>query len=75
MAQGLLIKAVPGQRVHAQQEGFQVETSWLAVADVSFADMLQVVDLAAKDGERSRPYPTGNAATGAADLGSTPSNP
>ena len=64
--QGALIKAVPGQRRHAQQEGSQVERSWLAVADVSFADMLQVADLAAKrDGERSRPCSTGDAATGA----------
>ena len=45
--QGPLIKAVPGAHAQARQESFRVETSWLAVADVSFADMLQVVDVAA----------------------------
>ena len=44
---GPLIKAVPEQQAEAQ-EGFRVETSWLSVADVSFADMLQIVDVAAK---------------------------
>ena len=47
MVQGPLIRAVPEQRAQAQ-EAFRVETSWLAVADVSFADMLQIVDVAAK---------------------------
>ena len=45
--QGPLIRVVPEQRAEAQ-EAFRVETSWLAVADVSFADMLQIVDVAAK---------------------------
>ena len=45
--QGPLIRAVPEQRAEAQ-EAFTVETSWLSVADVSFADMLQIVDVAAK---------------------------
>lgn len=56
MVQGPLIKAVPARRAQPRQESFRVETSWLAVADVSFADMLQVVDVAAqKQGQHSRP--------------------
>ncbi|CAL5227509.1 g10494 [Coccomyxa viridis] len=55
-SKGPLIKAVPGTRAQARQESFRVETSWLAVADVSFADMLQVVDVAAsRQGQQSRP--------------------
>ena len=62
--QGPLIKAVPGTRAQGRQESFRVETSWLAVADVSFADMLQVVDVAAsRQGQQSRPC--NNASTGA----------
>ena len=45
--QGPLIKAVPEPQAQAH-EAFRVETSWLSVADVSFADMLQIVDVAAK---------------------------
>ena len=56
MVQDPLIRAVPGKRPQARQESFRVETSWLAVADVSFADMLQAVDVAGKQhGQQSRP--------------------
>ena len=64
MVQGPLIKAVPGTHAQARQESFRVETSWLAVADVSFADMLQVVDVAAsRQGQQSGPCES--ASTGA----------
>jgi len=56
MVQGQLIKAVPGQPAGMRPESFRVETSWLAVADVSFADMLKFVDVAPKKGmQQSRP--------------------
>lgn len=65
MAQGALIKAVPAQRPvqrpaqrpaqrPSKQEDFKVETGWLSVADVSFADMLTAVDAAAAMAAQNR---------------------